>query len=170
MAFMKKDVNFAMMLLVVAIIIAFVSFTIFYHATFNDLTSNYTAKLEQLNKVTEDLQKQRSLLNQTSYELQIKSKREEEFNVQYTSIRDERDQLKSENEKLSAEIIRKTAELNQKTAELSATTAELANARSQISGLESEVSRLESRVNSLTSKLNKACDDLKTAGGTSTAC
>lgn len=166
MAMMKKDINFTFIIFLVAIIIAFASFTVFYQSTFKNLNSEYTERLTQLNKVTEDLQRQRSVLNETSYELQIKSKREEEYNVQYTTLKDERDTLSSEKEALTTDLLKKTNELGEKVSELAKAVKELIELRVRVSDLETEVSQKNSKISKLQASLDKTCQALKDKGGT----
>ena len=69
MGYMKKNINFGLLALLLGMIMVFIGFTLYYQQTFNTLASNYTTKLSQLEKVTQELSKHKSILTVTKTEL-----------------------------------------------------------------------------------------------------
>ena len=55
MAFMKKDVNLGLLVLIIVSIILFSGFTVYYQTAFRDISLEYETKLGQLNDVTKQL-------------------------------------------------------------------------------------------------------------------
>ena len=71
MALMKKDVNMGLLLIIVAALLMFSGFTVYYQTTFKNLSNTYQKELNQLKAVENDLQAKRGQLNQTSVQLQV---------------------------------------------------------------------------------------------------
>ncbi|MCK5024968.1 MAG: hypothetical protein KAS15_00140, partial [Nanoarchaeota archaeon] len=69
MAYIKRNVNFGLLALLLGMIMVFIGFTLYYQQTFNTLAVNYTTKLSQLEKVTQDLSKHKAILTHTKSEL-----------------------------------------------------------------------------------------------------
>ncbi len=69
MAIMKKDVNFVFFILIIATVISFAGFTAYYQISFRNINDEYDTKLSELNKVTSDLLEKKSILLQTTTEL-----------------------------------------------------------------------------------------------------
>ena len=72
MTFMKKDVNFGLLVLIIVSILLFSGFSVYYQTTFKDVSLEYGEKLEQLSDVTNQLSSKRQELNET-YTLRIKA-------------------------------------------------------------------------------------------------
>ena len=69
MAVMKKDVNLGLLLLIVAALIMFSGFTVYYQTTFKNVSESFEIKLKELEKVEKDLESKRGQLNETSTQL-----------------------------------------------------------------------------------------------------
>ena len=166
MTVMKKDVNIGLLILIVATLIMFSGFTVYYQTTFKNISQNYNKKLDELNQITKELEVKRGMLNETSLQLKLKKQKEEDLNVKYTDLRNERDQLENTKTKLELELTQtKTeladtkSELAKKVSELSARKVELADAYTQISdlkgdviGLKNDITKLKNRIGCLQSK------------------
>ena len=72
MTFMKRDVNVTLLALIVASVLIFSAFTVYYQTTFKGVSLEYKDKLEQLTAVTGELAVQKEKLNET-YTLRIKA-------------------------------------------------------------------------------------------------
>ena len=90
---MRRDVNLGLLLLIIAAILMFSGFTVYYQATFKNLSKTYQLELQNLEKVTTDLESKRNQLNDTSTQLQIRAQKEEDLSKKFTDVRSERDQL-----------------------------------------------------------------------------
>lgn len=157
MAFMKKDVNLGLLLLIVAAILTFSGFTVYYQTSFKNLSKTYQTQLKDLEKVTKDLEAKRGQLNETSIQLQLKQQKEEDLSKKFVDTKSERDQLEDDKNKLTAEVASTKGQLAAASAELASTkntlsqtladlakkTADLANALSDVKRFKDDVDCLE---------------------------
>lgn len=170
MAFMKKDVNMGLLVLIIASIVLFSAFSVYYQTTFNDISLEYKTKLEQLSKVTTELATQRQALNET-YSLKTKAEQDRQtLDSRYTEVRDENDGLKSDNTNLRSEVSSTKSQLGEKSAELAATENLLAQVQTQLGAANSEVTSLKSQRSSLKSDIDRLCAKLVAAGGSDSEC
>ena len=155
MAFMKRDVNIGLLILIIASIIVFSGFSVYYQTTFKDVSLEYQNKLEQLGAVTKELTTQKQELNET---YSVRKKAEEDrkvLDVRYKDVRDENEKISADNTNLRLEITSTKSELGEKTAKLSATENLLAQTQTSLSAANSKIS-------SLNSKLDEVCVDYTT--------
>ena len=68
MAIMKRDVNFGLFILIIATLIVFAGFSTYYQKSFKNITSDYEAKLAELNEITTTLETKKAELASTSEE------------------------------------------------------------------------------------------------------
>ena len=162
-AIIKKDVNIGLLILIVATLIMFTSFTVYYNSTFKNISNSYDKKLEELKQVTEDLKVKRTLLNQTSQQLDLNEKKVEEFDVKFTEVRGDRDKFEAESTKLGNELSIKSGQLDQAYTDLEAKQAALdeanknyiiaaqlnVNLQEEIDGLEDEKNEYIAEINCL---------------------
>ena len=104
MALMKKDVNLGLLLLIVAALLMFSGFTVYYQTTFKNLSTTYQNELKQLDRVTKDLESKRGQLNQTSVQLQVNTQNQADLSKKFVDIKGERDQLDADKKKLTADL------------------------------------------------------------------
>ncbi len=156
MKVMKRDVNFGLLLIIIATLISFSAFTVYYQKSFKNLSTDYYGKLSELDSVADQLTLEKGRLNQTSYQLQVKEKRESELSGIYTDLRVEKEgveaDLKTVQEALSAEqdkLREAQDELTQTLDELTTTKSDLENAQERIDDLKDEIDDLEDQVASL---------------------
>jgi len=129
MKYLQNNLNLALLFLFIIVLISFAGFTAFYQRTYANLTTDYEAKIEHLDEITSTLQQEKSLLNQTSYELEIKQARESNLQGQYADLRSSNERLKSDLDVLRddfntkvALLLRTQKDLEEKDAQLKATT------------------------------------------------
>tara|TARA_Y100000310_G_scaffold68197_1_gene63498 strand:+ start:10889 stop:11413 length:525 start_codon:yes stop_codon:yes gene_type:complete len=163
MSSIKKDVNIGLLILIVATLIMFSAFTVYYQTTFKNISKSYKTKLDELVKVTSDLDLKRTLLNETSTQLDLKKQREEDFNVKFTEVRGERDTLESDKNQLTVDLTSTKAQLAQSQSDLANSQAQVAEKQSELtdaynsiqslqksnSNLKGDVDRLDTRVSCL---------------------
>ncbi|MFH2027582.1 MAG: hypothetical protein ABIJ08_00450 [Nanoarchaeota archaeon] len=149
---MKKDLNFILLALILGIVIALVGFTVFYQNMFEGLSNDYTEKVSKLEKVTEELGVQKTKLNQTSFELEIKEQKETDLSTRYSDLRDE-------NVKLEDDIATLGKELTEKKAELIESQAELTKKALLLSQAQDDLSEANSKITLLTEQRNIYKDD-----------
>lgn len=158
MAFMKRDVNIGLLILIIASILVFSGFTVYYQTTFKDVSLEYQSKLEQLGKVTQELSSKRLELNET-YSLKKRAEEDRKtLDVRYKDVSDENEKLNADNSNLRSEVSSTKSQLGEKTAELGATKNLLAQTQVSLSAANSKISRLNR-------DLDEVCSDYETATG-----
>lgn len=163
MAFMKKDVNFGLLVLIIVSILLFSGFSVYYQTTFKDVSLEYKQKLDQLSKVTKELGAKRQELNET-YSQKIRAEQDREvLDQSYKEASDENTVLRSE-------ITSTKLQLAEKKSELDATKNLLAQTQVSLSAANSQISSLKSRVDNLKDDVDRICVTLIAAGGSDDDC
>src|SRR3989338_4693861 len=104
MGVMKRDVNLGLLLLIVAALIMFSGFTVYYQTTFKNVSKSFEIKLKELETITSELEAKRGALNETSTQLQLRKQQEESLSQKFTDVRSEKDQLEADKKKLELEL------------------------------------------------------------------
>ena len=104
MSFIKKNVNLGLLFLIVASLIAFSAFSVYYQNKFKELNEEYTSKLDQLEQITMDLGLKKQALDETSSELNIKNQKVDEFGTQYNDLKVQKEAVDKENTILDSEL------------------------------------------------------------------
>ena len=170
MAFMKRNVNLGLLVLIVASLMLFTGFAVYYQTTFKDITLEYNTKLEELQKVTSELGLQKQALNET-YELKVKAERDRSaLDTQYRDISDENLQFQRDNTNLRVEVTQTKSELGATKTDLENKKVILAQTQSDLASANSQVSSLKSRRDSLEDDVDRICTKLIAAGGSDSDC
>ena len=148
MAVMRRDVNLGLLLLIVAAILMFSGFTVYYQTTFKNISRSYETKLKELESVSKDLESKRGLLNETNVQLQLKNQKEESLSKQFVDTKSERDRLETDKNKLQVDLA------STKT-ELAGTQAKLSQTQSQLGAQIELVQQLNAQVISLKNDVDK---------------
>ena len=149
MAFMKRDVNIGLLILIIAAVIVFSSFSVYYQSTFKNVSLDYQNKLEQLGQVTAELSKQKQELNQT-YSLRVKAEEDRKtLDVKYTEVRDENQQLSGDNTNLRSEVSSTKNQLVEAQIELQNTKVNLAQAEIDRDRYKASSIRYESKLDNV---------------------
>ncbi len=159
MAAMKRDVNVGLLLLIVAALLMFSGFTVYYQTTFKNLSVTYQNELAELGKVTKDLESKRSLLNETSVQLQLKQQKEEDLSKKFTDVRSERDQLDTDKKKLELDLATTKSTLSSTESKLTSTQKQLEDKLLQVADLSQQVLNLKADVDKLQDKVNDLDDE-----------
>ena len=128
MAVMKRDVNLGLLLLIIAAILMFSGFTVYYQTTFKNLSKTYQNQLNDLGKVTKDLEAKGGALNETSVQLQLKQQKEESLSKKYVDTESQRSQLETDKKKLEVELASTKTTLAATTAKFEQSQVQLSNA------------------------------------------
>mgnify|MGYP001596750879 FL=1 len=163
---MKRDVNLGLLLLIVAALLMFSGFTVYYQTTFKNVSKSFEIKIKELEVITNELEAKRGALNETSIQLQLKKQKEEDLSTKFTDVRSERDKLDADKKKLELELASTKTNLASTTAKLSETQSLLAIQIQRAQDLTSQVNNLKSDV----TRLNKKIDCLKSTAGVSETC
>src|SRR3989338_3190756 len=145
MSFMKKDVNLGLLVLIVASIILFTGFSVYYQSTFRDISMDYKNKLNNLSKVTQELGIQKQKLNET-YSMRVKAEQDiKTLDKNYREINDENEKLNSDNTNLRLEVASTKSELAEKSTRLEATSSLLAQTQASLAAANSEITSLKAQ-------------------------
>jgi len=166
MAYMKRNVNLGLLFLIVATLISFAGFATYYQKTFFNLSESYEDKMSKIDNLVQTLDTEKTKLNQTSYQLDIKKEREQELRGKYESLRAVKEQLETDKALLQSELTTTKSELSGTKAELSATQSSLAVAQVTITEKEATIASRNSEISSLNSRVNTLCSQVQLLGGT----
>ncbi|MBI2142658.1 hypothetical protein HYU15_04205 [Candidatus Woesearchaeota archaeon] len=164
MAYIRRNVNLFLLLLVIVVLGVMAGLTTYYQATYKNLSLSYGDKLNQLNRLNYNLSQQRAQLGQVNEELSIKTKAKEQFDTLYTNISDYSEKLADELSQTRSELIDTLTKLRAAEAELETTKSELSTSKAALKTqqqyaeeLEAKISSLKSEVCALRQRLNEAC-------------
>lgn len=170
MAFMKKDVNLGLLLLIIATLLLFSGFTVYYQTNFKNVVTEYHDKLEQLEEVTTELGTEKTKLNET-YQLRVKAEKDvEALDVQYRLLGDERDQLESDKNKLQVELSSTKTELAETETKLSQTQTILSQTQDSLRAANARISSLNDRMDDLEDDIDALCANIASLGGSDSRC
>ncbi len=93
MAYIKKNVNFVLILLSLTLIASFIGFTTYYQTTYRNLTQEYNLKVNELQQAQGNITKQRDNLQNTQNELQLRVADKTKFESLYTDLVQEKNKL-----------------------------------------------------------------------------
>jgi len=170
MAFMKKDVNLGLLLLIISTLLLFSGFTVYYQTNFKNVVTEYHDKLGQLEEVTSELGAEKVKLNET-YQLRVKAEKDiSALDTQYRLLSDERDQLESDKNKLQSELTTTKTQLAESQAKLSQTETILSQTQDSLRAANTEISSLKSRVSNLKDDIDALCATVASLGGSDSRC
>lgn len=142
MSFMKKNVNMALLLVIVMMVLSFTGITTYYQSTYRNLSQSYGAKILEIQQLSQVLNVRGSELNKTYSELQIRVADKTRFDKLYAD-------LTNEKERLDADLAATRATLRNVQDELSTKELKLEEAYDKISDLQQKVNTYESQIDSL---------------------
>ena len=164
MAFMKKDVNLGLLILIVASIILFAGFSVYYQSTFKDISIDYKNKLDNLSKVTQELGIQKQRLNET-YSMRVKAEQDiKTLDKNYREINDENEKLNTDNTNLRTEVSSTKSELGEKSARLEATQSLLGQKESELITVKSDRDAYKAQRDNYKTKKDNVCAYLTAQG------
>ena len=146
MAIMRRDVNLGLLLLIVAAILMFSGFTVYYQTTFKNVSKSYEIKLDELNTISKELEAKKGQLNQTNVQLTLQGQKEQDLSKKYVDTKSERDQLETDKTKLTADLTSTKSELAATLSKLTDTQSQLAQKVQQIMDLDRQVLSLKADV------------------------
>jgi len=117
--------------LIIATVVSFAGFTAYYQVSFRNINTEYDTKLAELNQVSKDLLEKKSILLQTTTELNTTKQGREELGEQYNVVKDERDSLQDERDTLKENLYQTKAELEQKKEQVTSLSAQVVAVQSE---------------------------------------
>lgn len=173
MAAMKRDVNIGLLILIVAALLMFSGFTVYYQTTFKNVSKSYETKLKELEFISQELESKRGQLNETSVQLQLNRQKEADISKKFTDVRSEKEQLEIDKKKLQDELASTKSSLASTAAKLTETQSQLGaqvqlaqDLNQQVLSLKSDVKRLDDKADDLKRRI--AC--LHSTNGQSETC
>ncbi|HLC96014.1 MAG TPA: hypothetical protein VJH97_01720 [Candidatus Nanoarchaeia archaeon] len=150
MGFIKKDVNFILLSLVLTVVILVIGVTFLYQHWFSNLSQEYQEKVQNLERVTEELGLKKTQLANTTQVIQEQQDTVGDLSQRFTQVRDEKDKLEADKATLSRELteskaalVQAQATLSQKETLLSQAQADLVSANNRIDSLQNSNQELE---------------------------
>jgi len=170
---MRKDVNLGLLLLIVAALLMFSGFTVYYQTSFKNLSTTYQNELNELDRLSKELASKRAQLNETSVQLQLKSQKEDSLSKKYVDTSTERDQFASDKTKLQADLTSTKTALASAEADLKNTVEKLGIQQKLSQDLQSTIDTLKANVaqkEATIASLDRKVKCLKDNAGDETKC
>jgi chromosome segregation ATPase len=157
MKVMRRDVNFGLLLIIIATLICFSAFTVHYQNTFRNLSTGYYGKLNELDNVAQQLNLEKGKLNQTSYQLQVKGKRESELSGIYADLRTEKEKIEADLKSTQDLLMAEQEKVREAQDELSTTLVQLTLTKSDLEDAWDKNSRLRDDISDLEDQIDNLC-------------
>ena len=152
MAYIQKDLNVNLLILLVGIMIVIGGLTVFYQTSFKEINTKYFTKVTELNQTYSTLTQNLDTLNQTKQALQLKELREGDLTSKYLIVTKQKTDLEAEKQELLAVKKNLQDQLEETTTKLTATKKELDTSNLRIKTLEETRDSLQAQVNQLKQK------------------
>lgn len=157
MAYMKRNVNLGLLIVIVASLIMFIAFTIYFETQFKQKNSNIELKIKELEQVTNELGLKKRALNETS-ELKTKAETDRKaLDAKYKDISDENLGLHQDNTNLRLELSQTKSDLAGKIDELEQNKVILAQTQQQLATANSEIVSKNARISDLKDDKDAVC-------------
>lgn len=152
-----KQASLALLGLLFLTAAALTGATVFFQQRFDNINQAYQEKLDDLNKVSKELEARQAALETTQEELQLKTEREEEFSQRYTEVRDVKETLEQELARTQEEKRAAEFDLGNTRIALTETNATLQARLLDIQDLNSDVIKLENDLDDCEDELETCC-------------
>ena len=153
---MKRNINFGLLVLIIAILFCFCIAAVYYQITFRNLNQKSKTKLSELQKVTSTLVEKKAELAETSA-------KEETLKDKYIGV-------KSEKEKLADEVSSLKTQLKNKIDELLDAKTKLKNAEAVAATYLEQKEEYQRKYSSCNNDLDNVCDELHSEGASHEDC
>ncbi|MBI2133177.1 hypothetical protein HYU11_00685 [Candidatus Woesearchaeota archaeon] len=164
MAYIKKNTNLLLLMLIIITLGAFAGFSTYYQTTYKNLSMSYNEKLTMLNQMNKNLTQQKTQLSQLNEELKLKSAVKAKFDQLYANITDYNEAISSDLTSTRKELIQTLSELKNVKSDLEDTKSELETTKSALKtqqqyslDLQGTISGLRSEVCAVRKRLNETC-------------
>ncbi|MCK4521102.1 MAG: hypothetical protein KAU20_00890 [Nanoarchaeota archaeon] len=120
MTYMKRNVNFGLLILIIATLVCFSGFAVYYQTTFKDLSQEYKVKMSELQKISSTLLLKKAELAETTQDIGKLSEKYMDVKEEKEGLKDDVSNLESQKSSLIDQLEEKRKALE--TAEALATT------------------------------------------------
>lgn len=142
MSYITRNANILLLFLIIISSTALVGATVYFQSNFDKINEAYGLKLEQLNKISGELDKQKITLKEVSSELSVKTAREQQLGEQYQEVQTEKESLKTQKDHLTKQNTALEAEIIETESELVSTKNSLEAEKALSTSLQVEVDDL----------------------------
>lgn len=166
--YLKRNVNFVLLLLVITVLVGTVAITTYFQSTYKDVSQDLASKNKQLEVVSSNFSTKISELNRTYGELQLKQLDKEKLDQLYTDVVNEKEKVDAELSVTKTKLSGTLVELEKKKDELDAASYKLIIQEQELGDLKVKAANLAKTINSLQDQvdsLKKQLCDEKTAQG-----
>lgn len=154
MAYIKKNVNGALLFLLIVLIVAFIGFTYYFRHRFTNLTEDYYAKKANIDTLQDELKAQQSKLSETAGTLAEKKEKEEQLSGKFKDIVDQKNSIQQDLDstkddlsvtkdslgKAQRDLTQARVQLNTAVSSLNSCSRDLSSAEDSLSGCRSQLS------------------------------
>ena len=164
MAYIKKNVNVILLLIVLVTLVALAGLSTFFQSTYRNLSLEYRQKIGEINLLSFNLTQKEQTLHTTLVELEEQDKAEEQLGRLYTNLSDVKKRLEGDLDSTRNELVNTFAELKDTQLKLDEKKEELVSEKGRVKALQDEVTSLNSKISSknseicaLKQRLNESC-------------
>ncbi len=146
-SFIDKNVNIILLLIIAAVALTVAGITVYAQLKFTDINERYNAKLDALNRISEELSQKTGLLNETQQSLELKTKKEEGLTQDYLTLKANRDQLQKDKDALTSELTSTKSELTEARRDLVVKEATITDLNAKLKAKTEEIDSLNDKIN-----------------------
>ncbi|MBI2144916.1 hypothetical protein HYU18_01195 [Candidatus Woesearchaeota archaeon] len=168
--YLRKNVNFMLLILVLTVLIGTVAITTYFQSTYKEVTEDLETTEKQLQSVNTNFSTKLSELNKTYTELQLKSMDKEKLDQLYTDLLSAKEQLDLELTSTKDKLAKALADIEQINKELTDTKYALLLQETELLDLRAKVQNqldtIRSRNAEIDSLKAQLCEEKKAQGKT----
>lgn len=169
--FMKRNVNFSLFFLIIVILGSLIGLTSYYQNTYMDQSRKLQEKSQEFDVAIDELKAKRTMLNETTYQLEVESESKEKLGGLYTEVREEKERVESTLQDTKQQLDSTLVTLESTRSELSSTKAELTSVRDKLENVEDDLEQCKDEKDSYKSQRDSCQTDFSTCcGGDTTVC
>ena len=166
--YLKKNVNFLLLLLVVMVLVGTVGITTYFQSTYKEVSQDLENKSQQLQVVSSNFSQKINELNRTSSELQLNKIDKDKLEQLYSDLLKEKEKLDGELEVANSHLAEAMDSLKQAQAKLSDANYKLLLQESELTELNTKLQNLDNTIRDQRAQIDnlkkQLCDE-KTAQG-----
>ena len=168
--YLKKNVNFLLLMLVVTVLVGTVGITTYFQSTYKEVSQDLENKSQQLQVISSNFSQKINELSKTSSELQLNKVDKDRLDQLYSDLLKEKEKLDGELAVTKNQLTDAMNSLKQAQAQLSDANYKLLLQEQEITDLNAKVQNLDNTIRSQRAQIDdlkkQLCDE-KTAQGKS---
>lgn len=162
MAYIRKNVNFILVILVMTLISLFAGFASYFETSNKGLLDQYNEKSNEYESLKSNLSTQKTQLEKTYSELQLQVAGGSKLQSLYNEVLAEKKKIEDQLSKTQGQLSQTQTELANTITQLRKTEADLAAAQTNYQNAQNQVNILTADLSSKQSKINNLCLQLRT--------